>query len=69
MELRIRSGTVGYNNRILISEGKFNVEKNDEANSLETLAIETNSLETPAIQKSFKYCLGLNTHTNYFSWA
>ena len=50
MELRIRSGTVGYNNKILISNGKFNLGKNDEVNSLETPAIKTNSLETPAIK-------------------
>ena len=50
MELRIRSGTVGYNNKILISDEKFNLGKNDEVNSLETPAIETNSLETPAIK-------------------
>ena len=53
MELRIRSGTVGYNNNILVSDGKFNLGKNDEVNSLETPAIKnhkTNSLETPAIE-------------------
>ena len=50
MELRIRSGTIGYNNKILVSDGKFNVGKNDEVNSLKTPAIETNSLETPAIK-------------------
>ena len=58
MELRIRWGTVGYNNKILVSDGKFNLGKNDEVNSLkvrsalqvETPAIETNSLETPAIK-------------------
>ena len=27
MELRIRSGTVGYNNKILVSDGKFNLGK------------------------------------------
>ena len=34
MELRIRSGTctVGYNNKILVSDGKFNLGKNDEVN-------------------------------------
>ena len=32
MELRIRSGTVGYNDKILISDGKFNLGKNDEVN-------------------------------------
>ena len=50
MGLRIRSGTVGYNNKILVSDGKFNLGKNDEVNSLETPVIETNSLETPAIK-------------------
>ena len=38
MELRIRLGTVGYNNKILISDGKFNLGKNDEVNSLKTPA-------------------------------
>ena len=50
MQLRIRSGTVGYNNKILVSDGKFDLGKNDEVNSLKTPAIETNSLETPAIK-------------------
>ena len=58
MELRIRSGTVGHNNKILVSDGKFNLGKNDEVNSLEaqnapqvkTLSIKTNSSETPAIK-------------------
>ena len=27
IELRIRSGTVGYNNKILVSDGKFNLGK------------------------------------------
>ena len=53
MELQIKTGTVGYNNKILVSDGKFSLAKNDEVNSLETLAIknhQTNSLETPAIK-------------------
>ena len=53
MELRIRSGTVGYNNKILVSDGKFSLGKNDQVNSLETPAIKshkTNCLETPAIK-------------------
>ena len=33
MELRIRSGTVWYNNKILVSDGKFNLGKNDEVNA------------------------------------
>ena len=35
MNLKIRSGTVGYNNKILVSDGKFSLGKNDEVNSLE----------------------------------
>ena len=49
MELRIKTGTVGYNNKILVSDGKFILGKNEKVNSLETPAIKTNSLETPAI--------------------
>ena len=53
MEFRIRSGTVGYNNKILVSDGNFSLGKNDdEVNSLEIPAIKTNSLElthAPAI--------------------
>ena len=36
MNLKIRSGTLGYNNKILVSNGKFILGKNDEVNSLET---------------------------------
>ena len=32
VNLKIRSGTVGYNNKILVSDGKFNLRKNDEVN-------------------------------------
>ena len=55
MELRIRSGAVGYNNKILISDGKFNLGKNDEVNSLKTPAIKnhkTNSVEPTTITTS-----------------
>ena len=53
IELKIRTGTVGYNNKILVSDGNFSLGKNDEVNSLETPAMKsykTNSLETPAIK-------------------
>ena len=39
MTFKIRPGTVGYNNKILVSDGKFSLGKNDEVNSLETPAI------------------------------
>ena len=50
MTLKIRLGTVGYNNKILISYGKFSLGKNDAVNSLKAPSIKTNSLETPAIK-------------------
>ena len=34
MELRIKTGTVGYNNKILISNGNFSLGKNDEVNEM-----------------------------------
>ena len=43
MKLKIRSGTVRYNNKILVSDGNFSLGKNDEVNSLE-----------PATMKSHK---------------
>ena len=76
MNLKIRSGTVGYNNKILVSNGKFSLGKNDEVNlavpamknhktnSLETPAIKndkTNSLETPTIESHSNTTQGL-TH-------
>ena len=59
VELRIISGTVGYNNKIFVSDGKFNLGKNDEVSSLKTPAIETNSLETPAIESHLNTTQGL----------
>ena len=75
MELRIRLGTVGYNNKILFSDGKFNLGKNDEVNSLETPAFKnhkTNSLEIRflmfelviAISSELKSCFQFNHGNN-----
>ena len=36
MKLKIKMGTVGYNNKILISDGKFILGRNENVNSLET---------------------------------
>ena len=33
MNLKIRSGTVGYNNKILVSDGKFSLGKNEKVNT------------------------------------
>ena len=52
MTLKIRLGTVGNNNKILVSDGKFSPGKNDEVNLAVPAIIshKTNSLETPAIK-------------------
>ena len=77
MTLKIKTGTVGYNNKILVSDGKFILGKNEKVklavpamkshktNSLETPAIKnhkTNSLETPTIKSHSNTAQGL-THT------
>ena len=52
MTLKIRPRTVRYNNKILVSDGKFSLGKNEKVN-LVVPAItshKTNSLETPAIK-------------------
>ena len=41
MKLKIRLGTVGYNNKILVSNGNFSLGKNDEVNSLEPAAMKS----------------------------
>ena len=41
MNLKIRLGTVGYNNKILVSDEKFSLEKNEKVISLETPATQT----------------------------
>ena len=57
MNVKVRLGTVFYNNKILISDRKFILGKNEEVNSLETPTIKshkTNSLgltNTPAISQ------------------
>ena len=51
MELKIKTGTVGYNNKILVSDGNFSLGKNDEVNSLE--APSALEVETP-VMKSHK---------------
>ena len=35
MNLNIKTGTAGYNNKVLISDSKFNLGKNDHVNALE----------------------------------
>ena len=51
MELKIKTGTVGYNNKIPVSDGNFSLGKNEEVN-----------LVVPAIKSHETNSLGL-THT------
>ena len=41
MNLKIKTGTVRYNNKILVSDGNFSPGKNENVNSLETPAIKS----------------------------
>ena len=53
LKLKIKTGTVGYNNKILVSNGNFILGNNEKVNSLDTPAIKnhkTNPLETPTIK-------------------
>ena len=54
MKLKIRSGTVGYNNKILVSDGNFSLGKNDEVNLMTPASKnhKTNSLEAPAMKST-----------------
>ena len=54
MNLKIRLGTAGYNNKILVSDGKFNLGKNEKVN-LSVPVIKshnTNSIEPTTITAS-----------------
>ena len=46
MNLKIRSGTVRYNNKILVSDGKFNLGKNDPINALEPATMKSPTMES-----------------------
>ena len=41
MELKIKTGTVGHNNKILVSDCNFILAKNEKVNSLETPAMKS----------------------------
>ena len=52
MNLKTRSGTIGYNNKIFVSDGNFCLGKNNEVNLMTPASKnhKTNSLETPTIK-------------------
>ena len=73
MSLNIRSGSVGYNKIILVSDEKFSLGKNDKVNALEALAMKSHK---PLI-RSYNQLLLIKTRNPlttrkkllwYFSW-
>ena len=64
MDLKIRSGTVGYNNKILISDGNFSLGKNENVNLTVPVmkSHKTSSLEPSTIESHSNTAQGL-THT------
>ena len=80
--VKIKTGTVGYNNKILVSDGKFRLGKNDKVNALEPVLKQTfipkaaiNSHKTIAqsvncysrFTTGFTTMYRLSTKTNYHS--
>ena len=63
MSLKIRSGIVGYNNKILVSDDKFSLGKNENVNLMEPVmkSHKTNSLEPTTIRSHSNTIQGL-TH-------
>ena len=66
MTLKIRTGTVGYNNKILVSNGKFILGKNEKVNLVVPAmkSYKTNSLglEEP-VRKTSDY------HSHWSPWS
>ena len=52
VNLNIRSGTVGYNNKILVSDEKFSLGKNDKVNALEPATIKSHAQTADLAQTS-----------------
>ena len=61
MNLKIRPGTVRYNNKILVFDGKFSLGKNDNVNASAMKSHKTNSLEPTTIESHSNTTQGL-TH-------
>ena len=51
MNLKIKTGTFGYNNKILVSDEKFIPGKNEKVNSLETPAIKNRKVTQTAFRQ------------------
>ena len=55
MTLKIRSGTVGYNNKILVSDEKFILGKNEKVNSLEAPVMKSHKCSNKVTQTAVTY--------------
>ena len=44
MDLNIKTRTVGYNNKILVSDGKFSLEKNDKDDTFKPATIKSHKV-------------------------
>ena len=47
--LKLRSGTVGYNNKILVSDGNISLGKNDKVNASEASVMKSHQIIQPTI--------------------
>ena len=65
MNLKIRLGTVGYNNKILVSDEKFSLGKNKNVNLMAPVmkSHKTNSLEPTTIESHSNTAQGLGPQT------
>ena len=67
MNLNIRSETVGYNNKILVSDSRFSLGKNEKVNSLETPAMKSLTMESHKNSAHSTTTQGVSTKTSYCS--
>ena len=69
MNLKIRFGTVGYNNKILVSDGKFSLGKDDKVNTLWAQPLSGAQVPGPAMKSTQTATThrDLLAHTNYHS--
>ena len=65
MNLKIKSGTVRYNNKILVSDEKFSLEKNVEVNETPKISHEpTITHELASKETKYNSCAHSSTKTN-----
>ena len=63
MNLSIRSGTVGCNNKILVSDGNFSLGKNDQVNNFELSEISHKVVQQPLLIKTYNMSQLIDYHS------